>query len=1113
MKRLLDWAMAALLSLGVGLAPASAEDIDIYVGSAGADSSLPNVIFVLDNTSNWSRQAQKWPDGNTQGQSEVKAIKAALQKMTDKMNVGLVEFTTQGNANEDGGYVRFNLQKLNIDSQAQFGNVLDKIYNNINDPTEKRNSNTSYGNLMYDVYNYLSGGGQSQDGNGTPSGLVDSGAYSTLYSKFKSPLSSNSLCSNTYLIFIGNPDSNGPEDDSVANSSALKALYSELGGSPDGLYGDSGKVPLPIPGFSVVSSTEGVQTLLGLSSQCYSTNGQNSEVELCSSNEGTTGLCVNRENCACVDNKDSSKCSGGNTVKLQVFQNPTTVTQVTANGSTDTTSGRAWNFDDWAKFMHDYGVPVSYKDSSGAAQQQRVSVVTYTIDVFNKQQNAEQTGLMLGAASVSGGRYFAARSETAIVSAITSALSDILSVSATFAAVTLPLSATNRAQQENQVFIGMFRPDKKALPRWFGNLKRYQVGLFNGQSELADVNHDMAINPTSGFATECAKSFWTEDSQDYWSGLGIDPSPRSQCADPSNSYSMWSDLPDGPFVEKGGVAQLMRNSVLANRKVLTVGSTGLSPLTAISGDSGNVLLDYLYGKKVGADEKAPAAGGRPSIHGDVIHSRPLTINYGGDTGTYVYYGVNDGLFRAIAAESGEEQWSLLALEHVTKIKRLYDNQPLVAFPNQNLTATPTPTAKDYFFDGSTGQIIRYNSSNEVSQAYIYPSMRRGGRVIYALDVTTPTDPKLLWRFGCPNLSNDDGCPTGYSSIGQTWSTPLGGDVVVAVTGTVVKPVVMFGGGYDTCLDSDTANFPYSACNTSGKGRGIYILDAKEGTVLRTLPTDAPVVAELASVDMDFDGKIDFAYAADAAGSLYRVNFATLNTGTSPTPLDQDKWTITKVANTLDKTRRFLNQPTVAVLNDKVYVALGSGNRERPLESNYPYVSKVQDRFYVYVDLPGETLGSPLDLDGGQLADVTVSGTTTGSCITTGTRGWFISLKGRGEQVVNPAAIAGGDILFNSYRPGGDSPGLCSRALGVATAYQVSLFNPSSCDINRSTEIVGGGIPIPPIVATVSATDGATGGEEKVVTVCIGCEGLKVKEIAANPKQTRRRIYWNSDIDR
>ena len=55
------------------LAPSVAisEDIDLFasgLASGAAADSLPNILFVLDNTSNWSRQSQKWPD-DTQGQS------------------------------------------------------------------------------------------------------------------------------------------------------------------------------------------------------------------------------------------------------------------------------------------------------------------------------------------------------------------------------------------------------------------------------------------------------------------------------------------------------------------------------------------------------------------------------------------------------------------------------------------------------------------------------------------------------------------------------------------------------------------------------------------------------------------------------------------------------------------------------------------------------------------------------------------------------------------------------------------------------------------------------------------------------------------------------------
>lgn len=1116
MRKLLKRWGVALLAAGLSIALAQAEDIDVFVGNANVDVGLPNVIFVLDNTSNWSRQSQGWPGGITQGQSEVRALKTALAGLVGQVNVGLVEFTTQGNAGQDGGYVRFNLQKLTEQSQRQLSNILvdgeKSIFKEYDTPIEKRNSNTPYGNLMYDVYNYLAGRSPTFNGLGTPT-LADGEAYDTKYSQFRSPLTSDSLCADTYLIFIGNPNSNGPTEDSSENSTALRALYAAVEGDSDALARSTGGMPLPIPLFTTTTTTE-PGTLLGYSSQCY----KDSDVEACTTDVSAAGgLCYGKDNCYCSVQHKSTNTTGcvttGNnkTSRLGVLQGGGTTTVVAPTGDSNNSIGRAWNFDDWAKFFHNHGVPVSHI-VEGEQVTQRVKIKTYTIDVFNKQQNADHTGLMLSGANVGGGRYFAARNEDSIVEAINEALSDILSVSSTFAAVTLPLSATNRAQQENQVFIGMFRPDREAKPRWFGNLKRYQITLFNGYPELADAKRAQAINPLSGFAAECAESFWTSDSGAYWENLGIDPAPSSKCANLPADRSQWSDLPDGPFVEKGGVAQKLRESTLTSRNMLTVGNGNLTALTSDSHAAalgGAEVFDYLRGTRVGIGEVAPAAGGRPAIHGDVIHSRPLTINYGGSAGIYVYYGANDGLFRSIRAADGEEQWSLIAPEHFSRIKRLYNNEPYVSFPNTPPPKGKTAEAKGYFFDGGIGQLVRYDEENRVDLAYIYPTMRRGGRMVYGFDVTSPTSPDLLWRVGCPAGST---CMEGFENIGQTWSTPLAGYLrgYTELNTTDLRPVVMFGGGYDTCLDADQAAYP---CSSTARGRGVYVLDAKSGALLRKLETDAPVVAELATVDINYDNSIDFAYAADAAGNLYRIDFARMATDGTLTALSKEQWEITKVAATSDTTRRFLNAPSVAVFQDRVYVALGSGNRERPLETNYPFAQSVQDRFYVFVDFPGVDSEAAVDLDGSQLLDVTAAAPGADvDCSAQGARGWFMNLQGRGEQVVNPAAIAGGQVLFNSYRPGTPTTGMCSRPLGIATAYRMSLFSPSACDLDRSSEIVGGGMPIPPVLATVPVTD-PDGGNGKLVTVCIGCEGLKVDEIIPDTDQVRRRVYWSTDIDR
>src|SRR5690349_11890045 len=108
-------ALAMALCGGIIALPlhAIADDIDIFTGASAGTSVNPKILIVLDNTSNWSRQAQKWPDGATQGQSEVNAIKKVIASLNANVNMGLFEFVTDGNANQDGGYVRHAIKSLN----------------------------------------------------------------------------------------------------------------------------------------------------------------------------------------------------------------------------------------------------------------------------------------------------------------------------------------------------------------------------------------------------------------------------------------------------------------------------------------------------------------------------------------------------------------------------------------------------------------------------------------------------------------------------------------------------------------------------------------------------------------------------------------------------------------------------------------------------------------------------------------------------------------------------------------------------------------------------------------------------------------------------------------
>jgi hypothetical protein len=817
---------------------------------------------------------------------------------------------------------------------------------------------------------------------------------------------------------------------------------------------------------STVTAAFTSTAVLGKTAQCYA-SAPASTTDYAASCSGTNVSCTYGNTptsstlASCPPGTSAYKIDG---INLELVDTPT-------NTSTVDTGPR--NADEWARLLHDKGVPVA---GSSVAP----SVITYTIDVYNKQPNAVQTALLMSMAKAGGGKYFAAKNEQAILDALKQIIVEIQAVNSAFASTSLPVNATNRAQNENQVFIGMFRPDPDAKPRWFGNLKRYQLVTSGSGVDLGDSAGNLAINPLTGFITPCATSYWTTDSGTYWSGIGVNPDPASGCT--TSTFNKYSDAPDGPQVEKGGAAEVVRNgnttgaaTNAVSRQMQTLASGTLANFTAATSGLDADLVRFIRGEDVNNEKNSTAAGTlsttRPSIHGDVIHSRPLPVNYGSSTGVRVFYGANDGALHSVSASSGIESWSFVAPEFFSRLSRLKDNAPLISYPNV-MSGSPTP--KDYFFDGSTG--LFQNADN--SKVWIYASMRRGGRRVYAFDVTHPDAPVYKWRAGCGDLASDSDCTADMSGIGQTWSTP---SVALIAGYSTTTPVVAFGGGYDGCEDANTAT---PSCG-SAKGNFIYILDGDTGRVISSFSTDRPVAADVAMVDVNNDGSPDYLYAADTGGNIYRVDFVDRIThGT----LAKEGWTMRKVAFTAGGGRKFLFAPALLPAGGKVYLALGSGDREHPLQSQYPF-SNVTNRFYVYKDDPDAAATTPAyDLDSSDDLTSQDSCSTLPVLPASSKRGWFIDLNqyGRGEQVVTSALIASGMVTFSTNRPIPPNAATCTSALGEARGYWLNLLNgsgsinaPGACGGQRSSAFVGGGLPPSPVMANSVPIDG------KAVSVIIG----------------------------
>jgi type IV pilus assembly protein PilY1 len=753
------------------------------------------------------------------------------------------------------------------------------------------------------------------------------------------------------------------------------------------------------------------------------------------------------------------------------------------------------------------------------------NIITYTIAVHNPQDPQDETlprqgarALLKSASIQGGGKHFDATSASAFKDALKAIFSQMQSVNSVFTSVTLPVSVNGYGTSLNQVYMGVFRPDENLMPRWLGNLKEYKLAYDKATNTLylVDSQGTAIENTVTGFVVDPAVSFWTKDST-YW-GFKYPEKP--------------SDSPDGPIVEKGAAAQRLRTSYATttdqgNRKLYTcIGCTAGSALSSTPFAGSNAAITQAMLGAANATERADIInwvrgqdnrelpGGennngsttdvRSSIHGDVLHSRPAVVNYnrdGTNNDIMVYYGANDGIFHAVkggqGSSDGQEKWGFVAEEFFGRFKRLREQKPLICSndpASTNACAIKLFAApRDYFFDGLVG-VYQKDANNDGKyvaadndKVYLYLSMRRGGRAIYALDVSDPDNPRFLWK-----KTNVD-----LPELGQTWSYPKPAKIKAST-----NPVVIFGAGYDRNQDKLVPSVADSM------GRGIFVVDAVDGTVIWQAgpsPSGATynktitamtynIPSDVMVINSDLDSYDDRVYVGDTGGNIWRVDVA---------DSDPAKWTVNKLA-AVDSTRKFLYAPDVIPSSDGTYdaVLIGSGDREHPLDTT------VTNRFYMFKDQP--TFGGTISES--DLMDQTASLAP----VPANKKGWYITLgsgEKTGEKGVSNAATLAGITFFVTNQPTPSAPGTCASNLGIARLYQIRYENAApTSDIvadnvltteDRAETLAGGGLPPSPTPVAVDI-DGTI--REGVVV------GVHTKKVPGATTGQRLRVFWYQEIE-
>jgi type IV pilus assembly protein PilY1 len=328
------------------------------------------------------------------------------------------------------------------------------------------------------------------------------------------------------------------------------------------------------------------------------------------------------------------------------------------------------------------------------------------------------------------------------------------------------------------------------------------------------------------------------------------------------------------------------------------------------------------------------------------------------------------------------------------------------------------------------------------KVYLYFGMRRGGDFYYALDVSDPTNPQLLFRLDGATLPG----------IGQSWATPQPTHMNIAgTTQNAKKSVLVIGGGYEPDQDN-------SALSTDSTGNAIYIVDAVSGNLLWWASSasgatkrfntsgrsmDYSIPARVRVIDFDGDGFADRMYAADMGGQVWRFDVY----NGQPASSVINGGVIAQLGGApnsspaLTDTRRFYYAPDVAAVNTKdfnfTHIGIGSGHREHPLSTDN------HDRFYALRDYHTAPMSQ---LEFNALTPITDASltpvTTANTTVPNGSPGWRLDLNiggWQGEKVLAEARTFNNEVIFSTFMPSTGSNS-CQPQLGNNRVYQMSIFN-------------------------------------------------------------------------
>ncbi len=669
-----------------------------------------------------------------------------------------------------------------------------------------------------------------------------------------------------------------------------------------------------------------------------------------------------------------------------------------------------------------------------------------------------------------------------IAAAFQGALGEILQQTSTFVSPAVAVNSFKRTESLDNAYYAMFLPSESS--RWTGNLKKLKI--FKGES-IPGCN---ALDThTHGTVVD----------------RGCDPAlddGSNRIADGRSSY--WNTINDGSEVNKGGLGAALLNArgTFYTNLVNSSGNEYLGYIDNIDvsrfslADTANYTAEDLINWIKGLDSSGNTLDW---VLGDILHSSPVTLNYGdtdGDGTKYsenkpdirLAFGTNYGVLHFIEDQGNDvvENWSFFSGETAGNVAKLYENRDDAGHP-YGLDGQISVIRLDYNKDGN----IKHTDGDRM---ILYFGMRRGGSSYYAIDVSNPDGtPTLLWRI--------DHTMPGFTELGQSWSTPVpvilpGHQELVTTSSINYKYALAFGAGYDSTNDDDrqgedfidAAGDSHKVRKYSQNGRGLFFVDASSGSLIQSftapdaIDTANPiqyessdlkwsVVASPAPMDSNGDGLTDRVYFADTGGNVFRIDIGKAYLDANAPDVETALWSMIKLAELgADETdirpspdiiddRRFMYQPELVrtTYRGRAYdaVVLGSGNRANPMATSNTdryYVIRDTNIFYNRFGSCNDCTTPPNVISHSDLYDAssnliqqgTDQQTASGLSLLGSSKGWYINLAASGEKTTTTGDVYSGQLLYSTYAPS-SAPGanICTPSIGSSRFYVMDLHTASA----------------------------------------------------------------------